>query len=126
MMSKFIEKIMNDLEDTSRILKEAYVFDGEETPMNDEGDVQHGMMHGDDDVSPEMMHGVGGGEEESAEEEAMHAQEVIQHEPIIGKIREIAIEGLKKYADHPTSPAYGFFKKTFLEADKVITDDSKG
>ena len=53
---------------------------------------------------------------------AMHAQEVIQHEPIIGKIRETAIEGLKKYADHPTSSLYEFFKKVFLESDKVLTD----
>jgi hypothetical protein len=59
---------------------------------------------------------------DSEEEIAMHAQEVIQHEPIIGKIRETAIEGLKKYADHPTSSIYEFFKKVFLESDKVLTD----
>ena len=58
----------------------------------------------------------------SEEEIAMHAQEIIQHEPIIGKIRETAIEGLKKYADHPTSAIYEFFKKVFLESDKVLTD----
>ena len=121
MMSKFVEKIMNDLEDTSRILKEAYVFDDEETPMNGEGDMQHGMMHGENDVNPEMMHGEGGGEGESAEEEAMHAQEVIQHEPIVGKIRETAIEGLKKYADHPTSSLYTYFKSVFLDSDKLLT-----
>ena len=59
---------------------------------------------------------------DSEEEIAMHAQEIIQHEPIIGKIRETAIEGLKKYADHPTSAIYEFFKKVFLESDKVLTD----
>jgi hypothetical protein len=59
---------------------------------------------------------------DSEEEIAMHAQEVIQHDPIIGKIRETAIEGLKKYADHPTSSLYEFFKKVFLESDKVLTD----
>ena len=62
------------------------------------------------------------GDGESAEEVAMHAQDVIQHEPIIGKIRETAIEGLKKYADNPTSSLYEFFKKVFLESDKVLTD----
>ena len=62
------------------------------------------------------------GQGDSEEEVAMHAQEVIQHEPIIGKIRETAIEGLKKYADHPTSSLYEFFKKVFLESDKVLTD----
>ena len=63
---------------------------------------------------------------QSAEEQAMHAQEIIQHEPIIGKIRETAIEGLKKYSDHPTSEIYNFFKKVFLDADKVLTSDGKG
>ena len=67
---------------------------------------------------PQQMMGQG----DSEEEIAMHAQEVIQHEPIIGKIRETAIEGLKKYADHPTSSLYEFFKKVFLESDKVLTD----
>ena len=65
----------------------------------------------------------GGEQMRSAEEEDMHAQEVIQHEPIIGKIREIAIEGLRKYADHPTSSIYEFMKKVFLEADKVLSDN---
>jgi hypothetical protein len=53
---------------------------------------------------------------------AAHAQEVIEKEPIIAKIRETAIEGLKKYSDHPTSSLYEFFKKVFLESDKVLTD----
>lgn len=60
---------------------------------------------------------------DSEEEIAMHAQEVIKHEPIIGKIRETAIEGLKKYSDNPTSSLYEFFKKVFLESDKVLTDN---
>ena len=68
--------------------------------------------------NPQAMMGQG----DSEEEIAMHAQEVIQHEPIIGKIRETAIEGLKKYSDHPTSSLYEFFKKVFLESDKVLTD----
>jgi hypothetical protein len=71
-------------------------------------------------VRPQQQQMMGQGDSE--EEIAMHAQEVIQHEPIIGKIRETAIEGLKKYADHPTSSLYEFFKKVFLESDKVLTD----
>lgn len=62
---------------------------------------------------------------ESDEEKAIQAQQVIRHEPIIGKIREVAIEGLKKYSDDPTNPAYEFFKKVFLDADKVITGGNK-
>ena len=62
------------------------------------------------------------GGNESDEEKAVEAQETLQHEPIIGKIRETAIEGLKKYSDNPTSKIYEFFKKVFLESDKVLTD----
>jgi hypothetical protein len=60
--------------------------------------------------------------DDNVEAQAMHAQEVIKHEPIIGKIRETAIEGLKKYSNNPTSKLYEFFKKVFLESDKVLTD----
>jgi hypothetical protein len=30
---------------------------------------------------------------------------------------------LRKYAEDPTSSIYEFFKKVFLESDKVLTDD---
>ena len=63
--------------------------------------------------------------ENSDEEKAMHVNDVIRHEPIIQKIRETAIEGLKKYAEDPTSSLYEFFKKVFLESDKVLTGGSK-
>ena len=82
-----------------------------------------------DGANPEMAHEGGVPDEEhtgeSEEEKAIQAQQVIRHEPIIGKIREVAIEGLKKYSDDPTNPAYEFFKKVFLDADKVITGGSK-
>ena len=52
-----------------------------------------------------------------------HANQVLQEEPIIGKIREVAIDGLKKYADQPTNPIYIFLKKTFLEVDKLLTGE---
>ena len=85
-----------------------------------------------DGVHPEITHEMGheGAPDqehtgESEEEKAIQAQQVIRHEPIIGKIREVAIEGLKKYSDDPTNPAYEFFKKVFLDADKVITGGSK-
>jgi hypothetical protein len=90
----------------------------------DMGDEAMGSEEGPDprmvQQQPQQQQMMGQGDSE--EEVAMHAQEVIQHEPIIGKIRETAIEGLKKYADHPTSSLYEFFKKVFLESDKVLTD----
>lgn len=123
--NKDIKTILEELNSIKKQLSEDYMFNGEEGMMED----PQGMgMEGEDMQQPDpqmvqqqpqqqMM-----GQGDSEEEIAMHAQEVIQHEPIIGKIRETAIEGLKKYADHPTSSLYEFFKKVFLESDKVLTD----
>ena len=61
-------------------------------------------------------------EQSDEEKVAMHAQDIIKQEPIIARIRETAIEGLKKYSEDPTSSLYEFFKKVFLESDKVLTD----
>lgn len=123
--SKFVNEILKDLKKTSMYLSEAYIFN-EEGP---EGMEDEGMpMYGDEEMggAPPMEQGTpqqsAEGNGDSEEEKAMHAQEVIQHEPIISKIRETAIEGLRKYSDNPTSKIYEFFKKVFLESDKVLTD----
>ena len=121
--NKDIKTILEELNSIKKQLSEDYMFNGEEGMMQDPQGMEGGemMQQGLDPqmVQPQqqMM-----GQGDSEEEIAMHAQEVIQHEPIIGKIRETAIEGLKKYADHPTSSLYEFFKKVFLESDKVLTD----
>ena len=120
--NNFINSLMKDLSRTSKYLKEDYIFnghdDGGEEPMGDEGPVQGPM--------PQQQQGQMQGGDENAEEKAMHAHEVIQHEPIIQKIRQTAIDGLKKYSEDPTSSIYEFFKKVFLESDKVLTDDGSG
>ena len=129
-MEKNFKNVLEELKSLKAQLTEDYIFNGED-----------GMM--DDGMSDEMTTEIGAeqqpdpsmgrpqqqqmmGQGDSEEEIAMHAQEVIQHEPIIGKIRETAIEGLKKYADHPTSEIYNFFKKVFLDSDKVLTGEGKG
>lgn len=124
--NSFLREMMKDLRDTSRYLTEAYIFDDEEEmPM---GDYEGYEDEGYDEQQPmerpqgQQMHGDGSSEEEKA----MHAQEIIRHEPIIGKIRETAIEGLKKYSDNPTSEIYEFFKKVFLDADKVLVNAGGG
>ena len=118
---KKFNSIIEELNHLKKQLSEDYFFGDEEGGMQDPNAMGQQMppQEGPDPslVQPQqqqMMMGQG--------EIAMHAQEVIQHEPIIGKIRETAIEGLKKYADHPTSSLYEFFKKVFLESDKVLTD----
>ena len=112
-MKRSFNKLMEDLNRLRAQLSEDYIFNGDEGMMGDEMESQEMPME-----RPHQAIGDG----DSDEEIAMHAQEVIQHEPIIGKIRETAIEGLKKYSDHPTSSLYEFFKKVFLESDKVLTD----
>jgi hypothetical protein len=116
------KKLIEELNQLKGQLSERFIFGDEQQQANP--NMQQGQMQQEQPdpalVQPhpqqQMMQG------DSEEEIAMHAQEIIQHEPIIGKIRETAIEGLKKYADHPTSAIYEFFKKVFLESDKVLTD----
>ncbi len=114
-MKKDFNLILEELKELKTQLSEDYIFnDGGEEGLMPQQEEDPSMMQ----QQPQQVMGQG----DSEEEVAMHAQEVIQHEPIIGKIRETAIEGLKKYADHPTSSLYEFFKKVFLESDKVLTD----
>jgi hypothetical protein len=115
-MKRDFKKILEELKTVRGQLSEAYIFNGKEGYE----DVYQDETEQVPQEEPMPQEQVGDGE--SAEEVAMHAQEVIQHEPIIGRIRETAIEGLKKYADNPTSALYEFFKKVFLESDKVLTD----
>ena len=121
--TKDIKVLIEELNQIKKQLSEDFMFNGEEGMMQEpqQGMAPEGMEQPDPSmVQPQQQQMMGQGDSE--EEIAMHAQEVIQHEPIIGKIRETAIEGLKKYADHPTSSLYEFFKKVFLESDKVLTD----
>lgn len=119
-MAKKMKVILEELNALKKQLSEDYMFNGDDGVMDEPQGVP---MQGEGEMaSPQQMMGQG----DSEEEVAMHAQEVIQHEPIIGKIRETSIEGLKKYADHPTSEIYNFFKKVFLDSDKVLTGEGKG
>ena len=132
-MNKDIKTILEELNSIKKQLSEDYMFNGDEgmmedpqgMGMEDEGEMQQGQ----DGINPALVQPkqsqqqMGNGDSE--EEIAMHAQEIIQHEPIVGKIRETAIEGLKKYADHPTSDLYAYFKDVFLSSDKLLTGKGK-
>jgi len=124
--SSFINEILKDLKNTSKYLKEDYIFNDDGAPGEEPGMREDPRMGGnpavENDPTVPQQQPQAAQQGDSPEEVAMHAQEVIKHEPIIGKIRETAIEGLKKYADNPTSKLYEFFKKVFLESDKVLTD----
>lgn len=113
MAKKQFNTILEELNKIKNQLNEDYVFNGDDGMYGDEG------MEDQSIVDPQQSQD-GMSEEEKA---AMHAHDIIEHEPIIGKIRETAIEGLKKYADYPTSPIYLYFRKVFLDSDKVLTDE---
>ena len=125
-MEKNFKNVLEELKSLKAQLTEDYIFNGEDGMMDDgmgaemSPEKETKKQPDPSMVRPQQQQMMG--QSDSEEEIAMHAQEVIQHEPIIGKIRETAIEGLKKYADHPTSSLYEFFKKVFLESDKVLTD----
>lgn len=119
-MTKDFKDILKELKVLKKQLNEEYLFNGDSTQMDDDEIDMYDDENMPMEQEPQQQQASEGN---SPEEIAMHAQDVIQHEPIIGKIRETAIEGLKKYSDNPTSALYEFFKKVFLESDKVLTDN---
>jgi hypothetical protein len=126
---KKFNSIIEELNHLKKQLSEDYFFGDEEGGMQDPNGMEGQMHQGQDVVNPALVQPQQGqqmmGNGDSEEEIAMHAQEIIQHEPIVGKIRETAIEGLRKYADHPTSDLYSFFKDVFLSSDKLLTNKGK-
>ena len=111
----YLDKLIKDLNTTSKYLKEDYIFNDSENDMPQEENYGNDMPIEKDSTDRG---------DKNAEEKMVHMQNVIQHEPIIQKIRQTAIDGLKKYSDDPTSSIYEFFKKVFLESDKVLTNGS--
>lgn len=119
-MNKSFKQLIREFQELDQQLSDSSMYGNEDMPMRN-GD----MEHEDGGYYEDEMRAHDNQEGESEEEKAMHASEVIQHEPIIGKIRETAIEGLKKYADHPTSEIYAYFKSVFLDSDKLLTGKNK-
>ena len=114
-MDKKFSSLMNDFNKLKSHLTEAYIFDDQEgmgDPM---------MQQQQPEQMPMQQQGQPPMDGESEEEKAMHAQEIAKHEPIIMKMREIALQGLQKYSDQPTNDLYEFFKSVFLDSDKVLT-----
>lgn len=122
---RFLEGLLKDLKRTSKYLTEAYIFDDEDAMGSEEPGMPQEMYGEEPDPTVPQQQAQAAQQGDNAEEQAMHAQEVIKHEPIIGKIRETAIEGLKKYADNPTSEIYAYFKSVFLDSDKLLTGKNK-
>jgi hypothetical protein len=126
---KKFNSIIEELNHLKKQLSEDYFFGDEEGGMQDPNAMGQQMPPQENSVNPALVQPQQSqqmmGNCDSEEEIAMHAQEIIQHEPIVGKIRETAIEGLRKDADHPTSDLYSFFKDVFLSSDKLLTNKGK-
>lgn len=119
--------ILREFNEVKKQLSEDYFGVDDEMPMGD--DMQMGdemQMGGDEDgmgqqqISQNINMSQGSDDNKEAEI-AMHAQDIIKKEPIISKIRETAIEGIKKYSDNPIGDIYLYFKDVLLKSDKLLT-----
>lgn len=95
-----IKETIKEIEGLSKILKEAYVFDGDEEEM--------GRMEP---------------EEEYAEDEEMPLEG--QTDDIIDQIRKLALDGIQKYAEDVDNEMYILFKKVWMMCDKCLSEKDK-
>lgn len=100
MKRNFVDKFTRDLNEFSKIINEAYIYD-------EEGE-----------YAPEEH---GGGYDEFEGDE-MGGNDLSQHDDNIAKIREISLNGLQKYANDVDSEMYQFYKKIWLMCDKAVSE----
>ena len=93
-----IREFINKINNTAKVLKEAYVY---EDDMDD--DAIDGEVIEDEDAP--MSDG----------------------KEYVDKIRQAALKGIQAFAQDVDSPSYQFFKKVFMLADKVLSEkDDEG
>ncbi len=106
------------LRDINNILEESYNING-----SDEEIPQDGIMEKDTEPLPE----------ENPEEQGDDIEDIDftkssimdDDNQAINNIRKLALQGIEKYADDVTNPIYDFYKKIWVECDKLITDAAK-
>lgn len=96
-----IKSLINEMNELSNILKESYVFDGEE-PMPQEG--------GEMPVEAPM-------------EGEVNAIDVADEN--INQIRELALSGIQEYSNDVESEEYNIFKRIWMECDKYYSNKNK-
>ena len=96
-----VNNFLKELEQTSKYLTEAYIFDGDE-PMQGED------MPMDYDAQ---------GEDPEATD-----RDISREDNRIAKIREVALDGLQQYADDVDGELYQFYKKIWLMCDKAVSE----
>lgn len=107
--------IINDI---SNILNESYNIDGSDSEIP-----QDDILKKDTEPMPE--------------ENPEHKEDDIENidftkssirdddNQAINSIRKLALRGIESYADDVTNPIYDFYKKIWVECDKLITDAAK-
>ena len=88
-----VNDTLKELDEYAKLIKESYVFNDGEEPMEDE----------------EMV-------DNEYTEETCHSTEKIN------QIRMLALDGIQEYADDVDSEEYDFFKKIWLMCDKVCSE----
>ena len=95
-----INNTIKEIESISKLLKEAYIFDGDEGEMPME----------------ETM------ESDAPEEELMEGGNT---DEIVDQIRQLALDGIQKYADDVDNEMYQLFKKVWMMCDKCLSEKDK-
>ena len=98
MKKKFtIKETIMELNELSKLLSEAYVFDSAEEEVPAEAPM----------------------EEEIPEEEEMLDPST---DTTVDEIRKLALQGIQRYADDVDNEMYQFFKKVWMMADKCLSE----
>lgn len=91
--NSMFKETLKELDKYAQLIKESYVFDGDEEMLMDGEDM----------------------------EEDEFTQAPCQSTEKINQIRALALEGIQEYADDVDSEEYDFFKKIWLMCDKVCS-----
>jgi len=98
-MKTNVRNILRDIDGMLNMLSESYVFDRDE---------QHGFQREESPYPGEE-------DEEGFEQEQPQAG----NDDRIIQMRELALQGLQDYANDVDNPLYDFYKKVWLETDKL-------
>lgn len=101
-------QIIDEMNRAGRILKENFVFNGEDPYA------AQGMQ-----MTPEEMAAMEG----QVEQGNQISPDAQQH---VDQIRQVALSGIQQFAQNVDSPEYEFFKKVWLMCDKLMSDKEKG
>ena len=119
-MRREFARLLRGLEKASKNLYEAYM--PEDEMYGDEGyDDEYGAYGDEEGLDGEEF---SQGRQMGQQTKDGGVDRSKQDERIV-KVREIALQGLQDYAEDITNPLYLFWKKIWLETDKMCNDKSE-